>query len=268
MIKIEKNLASVPDSLQVPTDEFFPNGIPTPPKTTDKRRLELITAGEYKNEEIYNSRYKQSDTQIALRSIYRNKCAFCEQKVEQSHVEHYRPKSKYWWLTHSWDNLLLACSTCNSHKGDEFEILGTKASFANTPANLKTIHSSSSNYDVVERPKMINPEVTDPEGKFQFHANGKIESNDLRFKYTIETCKVDRKFLNDGRRKISDALREDIRSVITDYDSISDQKIGITVVIKKFIRDAKDNDLEFLAFRKYMISKGWINEMVKSLTDN
>lgn len=268
MIKIEKNLASVPDSLQLPTVEFFPNGIPTPPKTTNKRRLELIAVGEYKNEEVYNSRYKQLDTQMALRSIYRNKCAFCEKKVEQSHVEHYRPKSKYWWLTYSWDNLLLACSICNSHKGDEFKILGTKASFTNTPDNLKTIHSRSSDYDEVERPKMINPEVTDPEGKIQFHTNGNIESNDPRFKYTIETCKVDRDFLNDERRKIYDVLKDDIRSVITDYDSISDQKIGITVVIKKFIRAAKDKDHQFLAFRKHMIANGWINEMVKKLTDN
>jgi len=268
MIKIEKNLASVPDSLQLPTVEFFPNGIPTPPKTTDKRRLELIAAGEYKNEEIYNSRYKQSDTQIALRSIYRNKCAFCEQKVEQSHVEHYRPKSKYWWLTYSWDNLLLACSTCNSHKGDEFEILGTQASFTNTPASLKAIHSSSSRYDMVERPKMINPEVTNPDGKIQFNPNGKIESKDVRFKYTIETCKVDRKFLNDERRKISDVLKRDIKSAIIDNDSVADQEAEISILIRKFIRDSQDEELQFLAFRRYMISKKWINEIVKTLTEN
>lgn len=268
MIKIEKNLASVPDSLQLPNVEFFPNGIPTPPKTTDRRRLGLIAAGEYKNEEVYNSRYKQSDTQIALRSIYRNKCAFCEKKVEQSHVEHYRPKSKYWWLTYSWDNLLLACSTCNSHKGDEFEILGTKVSFTNTPDNLRAIHSSTGNYDVIERPKMINPEVTDPEGKIQFHTNGKIESNDPRFKYTIQTCKIDREFLNDERRKISDVLRQDIRSAIIDNDSVLDQKIEIAVLVKKFIKDTKDKDHQFLAYRKYMITHDWINEMVKSLTHN
>lgn len=261
MIKIEKDLTAIPDSLQLPLDEFFPSGVPRSSKTTDKRRLELIAAGEYKDENIYNSRYKQSDTQIALKDIYNNKCAFCEQKVEQSHVEHYRPKSKYCWLTYSWDNLLIACSTCNGHKGNEFEILGTKAIFTNNPANLKAIHVSSNTYDRGEQPKMVNPEVTDPAGKIQFQRSGLVESNDVRFAYTIETCKVDRKFLNDERRKIINVFKRDVKSAIADNDSTEDQEAEIGVLVRKFIRDAKDEEFEFLAFRRYAISY-WLKDLI------
>jgi len=268
MIKIEKNLALVPNSLQIPLDEFFPDGIPITTITTHNRRLELINLGKYVNTGVYNSRYKQHDTQAALRLIYRNKCAFCEQRVEQSHIEHYRPKSKYWWLAYSWDNLLLACPTCNIHKNNNFEITGRKATPINIEANIRTLHSNSSTYDLEEKPKMINPEIIDPIGNIRFRWNGMIESDDVRFKYTIKICKIDREGLNDQRRKIIDILKRDIKSAIIDNDSMEDQQAEIDVLIRKFIRDSRDGELQFLAFRRHIISQSWINEIIKTLTQN
>ncbi|MEZ4294438.1 MAG: hypothetical protein R3B70_05645 [Polyangiaceae bacterium] len=60
-----------------------------------------------------------------LLSAQNNKCAYCEASVrEGAPVEHFRPKDVYFWLTWSWDNLFIACSTCNDpkHKGAEFEL--------------------------------------------------------------------------------------------------------------------------------------------------
>jgi len=185
MIKIEKDFSKVPNSLQIPSKEFFPDGIPRPPNTTHKRRIELIENERYIDEQVYNDRYKQSDTRKALMNIYKNKCAYCEQNIEQNHIEHYRPKNIYYWLVYSWDNLLLACSDCNSYKGVNFELLGAKMSFHNTAENIRTIHFSSKKNDQIEKPKMVNPEVTDPNGKIQFRLNGIIESEDERFAYTI-----------------------------------------------------------------------------------
>ncbi len=45
------------------------------------------------------------------------KCCYCEKTEEQAkyrHVEHYRPKFAYWWLTWTWENLLFSCVDCNS----------------------------------------------------------------------------------------------------------------------------------------------------------
>ena len=54
------------------------------------------------------------------------KCAYCESPtdtVAHGDVEHYRPKSKYWWLAYCYDNYLYACQICNQvHKGDEFPV--------------------------------------------------------------------------------------------------------------------------------------------------
>ena len=56
-----------------------------------------------------------------------NKCAYCESPAESQHgdVEHFRPKSVWWWLALCYDNYLLSCQICNqSYKGDKFP-LGT-----------------------------------------------------------------------------------------------------------------------------------------------
>jgi len=264
MIKIEKDISQVPDSLQIPFIEFFSDGIPSPPSTTHQRRLEIINNEGYIDEQVYNSRYKLSDTKTALENIYKNKCAFCEQKVEQYNVEHYRPKYTYYWLAYSWDNLLLACPTCNQHKGVNFDLLGIKLNFNNTPENIKKINVSSKNYDSIEKPKMVNPEVTDPKGKIQFQLNGIIESNDKRFAYTIEKCKIDRKYLNDERRKILDIFERDITSAVVESSTTDQQKIEIATIFRKFIRDSKDEDLTFLCFRRYAISN-WLSNLVKEI---
>lgn len=264
MIKINKDTSAVPSSLQVPLDEFFPNGIPSPSKTTHKRRAELIEAEKYIDQQVYNDRYKQNDVQIALRHIYNNKCAFCEQKVEQSHIEHYRPKNKYYWLAYSWDNLLLACSTCNIYKGVNFELKGSVVSFVNTPDNIKRINITSLDYDRIEQPKMVNPEVSDPIDDIIFKRNGIIESDNERFAYTIEKCKIDRKYLNDERRKLLNIFQRDIRSAITENSTIEGQKNEIGIIIRKFIRDSKDNELQFLAFRRFAINN-WLNDLVKEV---
>ena len=101
MIKIHKDLRKVPPSLNS--------------QKTQEKRKELIDKGKYINTSAYNDRYKQEDIKNELKRLYNSKCGFCEKDVTDHtpHVEHYRPKAKYWWLAYSWDNLLLACEECN-----------------------------------------------------------------------------------------------------------------------------------------------------------
>jgi len=56
------------------------------------------------------------------------KCAFCESRTVRFHcdVEHFRPKSVYWWLALCWDNYTFSCQLCNQvYKNDRFDIKGT-----------------------------------------------------------------------------------------------------------------------------------------------
>lgn len=65
-----------------------------------------------------------------LRDDTLGKCAYCEAPtagVAHGDVEHFRPKSVYWWLAFSFDNYLYSCQICNqSFKSDNFPISGNR----------------------------------------------------------------------------------------------------------------------------------------------
>jgi hypothetical protein len=132
-------VASPPISLIPAFKDLFPisGSVPISSARTNKLRMALIAKMAYIDSPEYNKRYKRQDVKDALVNIYKNKCAFCEKIIEQYHVEHYRPKKTYYWLAFSWDNLLLACATCNQFKGANFAILGKAIAFTNSEHNIR-----------------------------------------------------------------------------------------------------------------------------------
>lgn len=272
MIKITKSLDNIPESLKPAFPDLFPERIgrkvvpvPQKSKTTHLRRMEVIDFKQYVNHDNYNSRYKLDDVKEALSIIYKGKCAFCEQKEELTHVEHFRPKDIYYWLAFSWDNLLTSCPTCNTHKLAKFDIDGDEVSFENTELNVRNINSSSATYDAIENPKMVNPEVTDPNGQIYFEKDGSIKSDNPRFAYTIETCKIDRSNLNDRRRELLNRFREHVRDALIINSTDNDQRIAVTTNIRNFVNDSINENEDFLAFRQYAIANDWINDIIKDM---
>lgn len=69
-----------------------------------------------------------------------DKCAYCEAStsdVAHGDVEHFRPKSVYWWLALCVDNYVFACQLCNqTYKGDDFPIVGPQLAAPKLPAKL------------------------------------------------------------------------------------------------------------------------------------
>jgi len=267
MIKVEKDLTAIPASLIPAFVDLFPDlpRVPIMSRNTHRKRMIVINASEYNDTSPFNDRYKLEDVRLGLIDIYKSKCAFCEQRVEQYHVEHYRPKATYYWLAFSWDNLLLSCPTCNQNKGVNFELNGIEVSFNNIELNVRNINNSSANYDLTELPKMVNPEITEPSGNIRFQLNGIIESDEERFAYTIEKCKIDRKDLNDNRRTLLNTFKDHIRVALLEYPMAEEQQVAIETIIRNFIIDSKNIELEFLAFRRYAISSGWLNEITKDM---
>jgi len=100
---------------------------PAPDVLTRNRRKWLDAwrkAGRPAQKAAALSKYKHDQVSDALHDLFHSKCAYCEVKTEASdwgNIEHYRPKSRFPELAFDWDNLLWACSRCNSGcKGDEF----------------------------------------------------------------------------------------------------------------------------------------------------
>ena len=71
-----------------------------------------------------------TDSKSNLKLESHDKCAYCEAPtaaVTFGDVEHFRPKSSYWWLAFCYDNYAYACQLCNqAFKGDQFEVRGPR----------------------------------------------------------------------------------------------------------------------------------------------
>lgn len=149
-----------------------------------------------KPDEVNPAIYKADDVREQLINDQYSKCAYCECKLikEYNDVEHYRPKNKdmYWWLGHTWSNLLYACNYCNrSCKKDNFPLENDSTRF---------------NLDL-EQPLIINPSIDNPLDHIAFNRymivplmiNG-IEDN--KGKTTIDILKLNRKELINERKKV------------------------------------------------------------------
>jgi len=165
-------------------------------------------------------------TQV-LRLLYYNKCAYCETRLLEPDVEHYRPKRGvtktkvkghpgYYWLCYEWTNLLPACHFCNSRSGkwNKFPIMGERVTmpplFSGKLDKSKCVANHSPLID--EQPYLLHPEIDDPKPCFKFYENGKIEGVDSigRGAETIRICDLDRGTLRSGRKGVLDDFRERI----------------------------------------------------------
>ncbi len=235
MIRVHKNLDDVPQSLNQ--------------RKTEMKRNESILSTKY----IKSNRYKQSDVKKKLQDISNGKCVFCEQYIEKcengkmkecsSTVEHYRPKSKYYWLAYSWDNLLWCCNRCNKNKDDKFKTLNEPIIYNDD--FKENIHSHTKQYNELEQPFMINPELESVINKLTFH-NGKIDSDDERVQYTIETCELDREALNEKRKAIIDDFIKKINAKVAMREDYSD-------ILKTLLIAIKAKEQEFIALRYWIL---------------
>jgi uncharacterized protein (TIGR02646 family) len=162
------------------------------------RRQALLVSPEAKIE--WNSGYwKSAKKQLKVES--RGKCAYCEAStdvVAHGDVEHYRPKSVYWWLAYTYDNYLYACQICNQkYKGDKFPTQTAGAYLepailpTSTDAELDALvglispDPLSVDSDAVlskylaghlaERPYLLNPYLDDPASYFAYEADDTTE---------------------------------------------------------------------------------------------
>jgi Pyruvate/2-oxoacid:ferredoxin oxidoreductase delta subunit len=142
---------------------------------------------------IFKSNYWKA-AKPATKSDSFDKCAYCESPtavVAHGDIEHFRPKSEYWWLAYTYHNYCFCCQICNqSYKSDNFPIFGTKwpqpSVIATTVINdilcsnlgpdplttteglaiakYKTLHTA-------EKPGLPDPYFDDPEKFFAWEAD-------------------------------------------------------------------------------------------------
>ncbi|MFK7904041.1 MAG: hypothetical protein AB8B69_02905 [Chitinophagales bacterium] len=219
MIKVSKKYDKLPEALT---------------RTGCKRKIKR--AIEAQSGKGYNGHhYKDGSVKGKLNEIYKDKCAYCESKIEHAaslQVEHYRPKDGlteeashkgYYWLGCEWSNLLLACPKCNGKgaKGTKFPIEGIRIQHATAfadMADLKTFDRARLKADcsdlLTEKPLLLNPELDEPTEHLTFDADGQIEGKTTRGVETIKICKLDRDLLFKERKQVRDTLLLEIKVAI------------------------------------------------------
>ncbi|MCP3959043.1 MAG: hypothetical protein GY719_14425 [bacterium] len=133
--------------------------------------------------------YKEPEIKAALLRLFHGKCAYCESRFSATQpmdVEHWRPKSVYWWLAATWDNLLPSCSDCNrkraqvvlgfrtddlekpkTRKGrpEETWLTGKAASF---PLAHDSQRATRPDEESREQPLLLDPCTDDPDEHLEF----------------------------------------------------------------------------------------------------
>lgn len=193
-----------------------------------------------------------------LKTVFHGKCAYCEGKFDaQTHgaADHYRPKGRvrarrngkleyvvrgrtahrgYYWLAHSWTNLVPCCDRCNSGsgKGDQFPVAKTQVF---DPSELHD-YTDVDELDDTEGPLLLHPWRDDPEEHLAFGLEGVIAPRDgsPRGEATIEVCKLSRAELHEERKEHQEYARTATYSAVTQVDPSRNFEAAMAEVYEKY----------------------------------
>ncbi len=144
--------------------------------------------------------YRDRAVADALAVIFERKCAYCERDVRaggDAEIEHFRPKGGveseihpgYWWLAHTWLNMLPSCQACNQRRlvnvleqavtPEEFErLLNARPRESHGKQNYFPIAGTRAvhrKHDLAgEVPLLIDPTVTDPALHLEWRHEGNL----------------------------------------------------------------------------------------------
>jgi uncharacterized protein (TIGR02646 family) len=153
---------------------------------------------------------RYAELRAALRSLFHEKCAYCETPVELSamKVDQFRPEARaidldgsltadgYWWLAYEWSNLYAACASCEQMKGTRFPIGGERAAPGTRGERLAE-----------EEPLLFDPCADRPEKELIFSEDGRVASRTQRGRVTIDVLGLNRAVLIESRRAALASLR-------------------------------------------------------------
>jgi len=238
--------------------------------------------------------YNGYDVKAQLKLLFDNKCAYCESDLgDNLDVEHFRPKlgvtedpahPGYWWLAHTWSNLLPSCEPCNRLRlqhliteqttVEEFSaFLTTKPKQSYGKANQFPIAGARALYNSGkiedEKPDLIDPTQDDPQPFLKWsraghysvvlaRADGAEERK--RALTTINAFALNRTNLVRNRTRTLSTLRFQAEKIIEQLGKNMDQggsqeHINQALVRVEQIRRFQDADQEFTAMVKDFIDE-------------
>lgn len=229
--------------------------------------------------------WKVAKTQLMRESA--KKCAYCEaptRTVAHGDVDHFRPKSIYWWLSYCYDNLLYACQICNqSYKKAKFPIHGRRmrsprvrrqtsditlrrmaGTLAPDPLNPQEgvsmadfVHAAG-----LEKPALVNPYLSYPERFFRWKVDWtnkevivEVRNNSARskraFKAVRDYCGLNREELRRERYRVYQSL-ELFRMFLENAPSNELRR-----KTARHVEEMMANEAPFAAMVRYFVRDKW-----------
>lgn len=205
--------------------------------------------------------------QCARSSLYiaqHRKCCYCERAIDEKwkDVEHFRPKSVYWWLTWTWSNLLFICKSCNGQKSSHFPLRSSACCQPMTSAPAS------------ERPWLLDPALPtddDPVDHIEFKS---VNGNWMPFPRAgsksgaeiIATCGLTRATLlddyrqraedmQDGIIRIQDALKtKDRQKISAVWAHVTRRWLSASAPLTALVRDILAASIPCKQRKKYCLS--------------
>ena len=197
------------------------------------------------------------DLKPKLRLIAERKCWYCETKADRADnaVDHYRPKSFYWWLAFDWTNLRYSCTYCNSRRRDpDSEQVGGKQD--QFPLAEGSVRATTPEQVDDEKPLLLDPCEYDDHRLIWFDETGltqvhpdregdvKVES---RIKASVDLYNLDfGQLAADRRRKfreVNDLCKEG-DELWAKYEASSDEAPlnAFSKIVVKLVRLIDDRE--------------------------
>lgn len=252
----------------------------------------LLLEGKRDNQLEFNSGiWKKAKKQLKKEAA--GKCAYCEAQtavVAHGDVEHFRPKSDYWYLAYFYDNYTYSCQICNqTFKKDKFPIFGQKLRLKPpfpepfptnaTPEKLRTImltFAPDPLADTVEYPMakfleratkekaaLIDPYVFDPEPFFKWEADNvqkevyiRPRNNTVKVKRTFKAVEEDLGLNREELRRVRWVTFRFLEGCKIAYESF-DPGDPVRETFKELIKLAISNEAPFAGMARYFVNKEW-----------
>lgn len=129
-----------------------------------------------------------------LENVQNDLCAYCENSLENnSHIDHFKPKSLDRNVTFEWENLIVSCThndSCGGKKDKRFESY------------------------------WINPYLTDPSEMFKFYSDGQIKGTTSDAEKIIKDFGLDCPRLEEKRKGILSVYKTNILAVAEFPDAL------------------------------------------------
>ena len=266
-----------------------------PPDFTGESALalrRLLLEGKRANNLEFNSGiWKKAKKQLKKEAA--GKCAYCEAQtavVAHGDVEHFRPKSVYWYLAYFYDNYTYSCQICNqTFKKDKFPIFGQKLELdppfpdpfpANaTPQKLRAIMLTfapdplvdTTEYSMAkfleratkEKAALPDPYVIDPEPFFKWevdNVNKEVyicpKNNTAKVKRTFKAVEEDLGLNREELRRVRWVTFKNLEAMKSVYEAI-DPAEPVRETVKKVIKLAISNEAPFAGMARYFVKKEW-----------